>query len=382
MRSYKILIFSWNTQSVSLCETLNSTLAATNRESYSNYIPKLTTWQYDAEIPDFYPQFKNLILINKPDLIVIGFQEDRHPGSYFHSHLLPTEMEKIDFGLVKRTKMLGFGVTSVKGLKNKDPFRRGLRISVYAKNELIPSILLEELEMRSAIGNDGQDEYVCSNITRGKGAVASYVILPGFKRLVFICCHLPFNAQSLIDERKFRNPILRQNELNYSNECFNNIIQELVLFKNPVPTHVVYFGDFNYRLADYRSAKVVADELISNQFDLRYLYDLYQSHDELLDQMRKHNIYQFFEGTNNLGPNFLPTCKLKHDRTDNPGQGTDWWRVGKDDQRVPSWCDRILYSKVGICNEDLRCLYYDRFDHGQVMGKSDHAAVTALFELI
>lgn len=50
--AYKIMVFSWNTKSISLCETLDPDIAAYNRESYSKYIPGLTTWQYASDVPE------------------------------------------------------------------------------------------------------------------------------------------------------------------------------------------------------------------------------------------------------------------------------------------------------------------------------------------
>ena len=57
------------------------------------------------------------------------------------------------------------------------------------------------------------------------------------------------------------------------------------------------------------------------------------------------------------------------------------WNTGKYNQRIPSWCDRILYTKFQDDGHQLICTYYDRFDHGTVMSKSDHAATIAIFEL-
>jgi hypothetical protein len=389
--SYRILVFSWNTESISLCETLDTNIAEYNRTSYSSYIPGLTTWKYPSNIPDFYPKFAEFVKDNSPDLIVIGFQEDRYPGSYFHSHLLPNEMPKIGYGLIKRTKLMGVGVTSYKGMLKGDLFERGLRVSIYAKNELIPIIEKEENEMRSVIGNDGQSEYVCSSfVTRGKGAVASYIMLPGFGRLAFICCHLPFNARSLITERVYKNKMLRQNELNQSNICFNNIIENLVLFKHPMPIHVIYFGDFNYRVSDPRPASEVANEFNNRSDDTSFIRDMYIEYDELKEQMRRKNIYEFSEGISNQGPIFIPTCKMMKGRVtgssyrDNKTKiydGTDYWKTGRQDQRVPSWCDRILYNKFGDDGHNLICTYYGRFDVGEVMAKSDHAGVIGIFEL-
>lgn len=380
-QSYRIMVFSWNTESVSLSETMDANVAEYHRTSSSEYIPGLTTWQYSCHIPDFYPKLAEFISENAPDLVVIGFQEDRHPGSYFHSHLLPAEMPKIGYGLVKRTKLMGIGVTSYKGLLKGDLFQRGIRISVYAKAALVPIIEKEEINMRVAMGNDGQDEYVCSSmLTRGKGATASYIMLPGFGRLAFICCHLPFNSRSLIMERTYQNPMLRQNEISESNVCFNNIIEHLVLFKDPIPTHVIYFGDFNYRLSDPRPAIEVACDFNEQGGDVSFIWDMYNKYDELCEQMRRKNIYTFSEGVNNHGPLFIPTCKMAKGRP-NEDEVNIAWETGREDQRVPSWCDRILYNKFNEDDNTLSCVYYDRFDVGTVMSKSDHAAVLAMFEL-
>jgi len=402
--TYRIMVFSWNTESVSLCETLDDNIAEYNRTSYSNYIPGLTTWKYPYNIPDFYPKFAKFIQENSPDLIVIGFQEDRYPGSYFHSHLLPSEMPKIGYGLLKRTKLMGVGITTYKGLFRGDLFERGLRVSIYAKMDLIPIIEKEEVEMRAIIGNDGQTEYLCSSfVTRGKGATASYIMLPGFGRLAFVCCHLPFNSKSIMLERLYNNKMLRQNELNQSNTCFNNIIENLVLFKKPMPVHVIYFGDFNYRVDDLRPASEIANEFNQNSENSDFIRDIYMKYDELKEQMCRKNIYEFFEGINNQGPTFIPTYKMLKGRptqssySENEIQsyeyisfkslsveiphGTYYWKTGWQNQRVPSWCDRILYNKFGDDGHNLKCTYYNRFDVGEVMAKSDHAGVLAMFEL-
>ena len=379
--AYKIMVFSWNTKSVSLCETLDPEIASYNRESYSKYIPGLTTWQYASDVPDFFTSFLQLIRNKDPDILIIGFQEDRFPGSYFHSHLLPEQMPQIGYDLVKRTKLMGVGVTSYKGLLNKDPFERGIRVSVYAKIDLIPIIQQEESEMRPIVGNDGQSEYVCSSsLTRSKGGTASYLMLPGFGRLAFICCHLPFNAQSIIDERIQDNTMVRQNALNQSNTCFNNIIEELVLNRKPVPTHVIYFGDFNYRLNTHESGDDIMNNFLVSSQDKKkeFIHQMYVDHDELKDQMERGNIYKFSEAQ----INFIPTCKMMKGRnTTEVRLDEPLWNTGRMKQRIPSYCDRILYHKFIEDGHNLECIYYDRFDVGEVMAKSDHAAVVAVFTL-
>ena len=371
-------VFSWNTSSLPLSETLDSVKAEYNRSGFQ--IPfvgmRLTTWQCSSYIlPDFYYELEDKLQKLNCDIIVIGFQEDRYPGSYFHSHLLPEKLSGIGYELVKRTKMMGVGVTSCKGVFNGEVFERGVRVSIYAKKKLLPSILWEENDIRKNIGNEGQEEYICtSSVTRSKGATLSYLKLPGICPINIICCHLPFDAESLITTKMHQNYMLRQNDLNNNNICFNNIYENLVLYKNNGNDNVIYFGDFNYRLNDPRPASEVASEFLDHPNE-EFCLEMYNLYDELREQMQRGNIYSFDEGIENQGPSFLPTAKMAKNR-----RKTDIvWNTGKYDQRTPSWCDRILY-KSGLKN-DIECIYYDRFDSGEAMKKSDHAGVIAVFNI-
>ncbi len=367
---YKILVFSWNTESVSIGETNCQEISDYNRSSYSEFIPKLTTWQYNCFKPDFFNPLSEFIKLNTPDVIIIGFQEDRYPGSYFHSHFLIEEMPKIGYSLLKRNKMMGVGVTTYKGILQGDLFERGLRMSIYCKHELLNDIEKAEINLY----NKGQNEYVCSNmITRGKGGISADLILPGFNKITIICAHLPFDSNSLIMERKYKNKMIRQNALSYNNICFNNIFENLVLFQDKKPNNIIYFGDFNYRVSDIRSAEEVAKEFNKHETDIEYLSNMYLNNDELLYQMKKDNIYTFLEGIDNSGPLFLPTCKMIKD------QNRDW-ETGKENQRIPSWCDRILYQNFDDTTV-IKCIYYNRFDEGETMKKSDHSAVIGLYQI-
>ena len=75
--SYKILVFSWNTESIALAETLDVQVAEYNRSSATSMFPGMTTWRHTYNIPDFYPKLCEIIKQHQPDIIVIGFQEDR-----------------------------------------------------------------------------------------------------------------------------------------------------------------------------------------------------------------------------------------------------------------------------------------------------------------
>jgi hypothetical protein len=374
-RSYDIMVLSWNTQSIKLAETLDNEVAEQHRSMITipGFDTKLSTWIYRCKMPDFFETWVDKIKETDPDIIIVGFQEDRYPGSYFHSHLLPVEMPKLGYALLKRTKLMGVGATSVKGLQGGDPFVRGIRISVYVKDALYGVIYAAEKELRLAIANDGQDEYVCPPIAiRNKGTTASYICLPGYGRIAILCCHLPFHADNILEQRTHQNDMLRQTELNLINNYFNESINLLVTKRNPVPAHVIFFGDFNYRVAYPGNASTIASLLSENPTE-DDLNNLYIKYDELYAQRAKENIYHFNEGIDNKGPVFLPTCKLDSERK---------YRTGKQDHRIPSWCDRILYKDfVQEDGHHLSCLYYDRFDVGETMALSDHAGVLAIFRL-
>jgi len=385
MDSIKILVFSWNTQSINIAETMCEEEIKKNRNNCKIMGYNFSTWRYKCEKPDFFNNLIEIIEKENINIIVIGFQEDRFPGSYFHSHFLPNEMPKYGYELLKRTKLMGLGVTSYKNGKKGDFHERGLRMSIYVKKEEKKNIEQEETEMRKAMGNDGYDYYICSStnplnnfgainyFTRGKGAIVSYVIIPSIGRFAFICCHLPFNSHSIDQQREYTNNFIRQNELNYSNTCYNNIIEQFVLSKTPQPDHIIFFGDLNYRISNYNQAGLIGYNFILNKLNLSYISNLYNNHDELKLQMNKSNIYSLSEGINNKGPLFLPTCKMKKSRF-NPSINSIYWNFGKNNNRIPSWADRILYK-----SSLLTCTHYDRFDYGTLMCLSDHSAVFSIF---
>lgn len=359
--NYKIMVFTWNTKSIPL-ENFDKNQSILNFFPFSNMISSILPNPIEA---DFFPALKEEILLNSPDIFVIGFQEDRKPGSYFHSYFLPNKMKEIDYKLLKRTRLMGIGLTTMQGINQGDFFQRGLRISVYCKKNLYETLKFEEREMCLAMGNEGQSYYY-DNLFFSKGAIVSYLVLPKIGRIAFICCHLPFDSSSLIKAKKSENNFLRQNAINISNVCLNKIIEELVLSKDCVPNHVILFGDLNYR---------VSNTIIKNNSIEDLNLNLMYSFDELKSQMNKENIFSFSEGIDNKGPSFLPTSKLNRFRQ---------YKWGKFMQRIPSWCDRILYAKFKEEGNpyNLSCKKYERFDRGYSMSLSDHAAVYGIYDFV
>lgn len=381
MRDYKIYVFSWNTQSVGICESMKKHVVEQNRDSL------LSSWR-DSKIPDFFEELKVDIIKKGADIIVLGFQEDRYPGSYFHSHLLPDKDEgfpSIGYTLLKRTKMMGVGVTTVTDLINFGDFHsRGVRISIYVKNEIYNEIKERDGPISQVVGNDGQSEYICtSSITRSKGAITSYLEIPEIGNFAIICCHLPFNPTTLKEQKLRNDPMIRQNEINKINICFNDIYGESVIKSKYKPDYVIMFGDLNYRVSNLLDVESTANKLIQSELnkDYTFINSIYTEFDELKAQIDRNNVYAFEEGVNNSGPNFLPTCKMVKNRNSlTKPNATSIWKLGKLNQRMPSWCDRILYKKHSErTKKKLKCTYYNKFDLGMI-NQSDHDAVIAVIE--
>lgn len=367
----KILIFSWNTKSIRLSH-------ADGEQSWS-YLPTFSK----GEDPDFFQAFVEYIKKHEPHIIVIGFQEDACPGSHFHSQYLPNKMPGYGYYLLRRTKMIGVGITTYKALRELDLKARGLRTSLYVQGHLLPKITDKDKDLEANIGKLTK-EYVCApTVFRGKGANAIYLQIPIDNKvlnLAFINTHLPFNSKGLMQSHIRNNPIIRQNDVFIQNVCFNRIHESLILDLPMRFDYIFYFGDFNYRLKGVPDAVKMAnrfEELYRTQHEALADYQkIYLEHDELYDQMSKQLIYKYSEGKDNAGPMFLPTCKLHKNRY----QPYGIFRTGANGQRSPSWTDRILYS-LNSNTFDCQCLDYDRFDVGNTMKLSDHGAILGLFEV-
>lgn len=336
----KVGVFSWNTASVRLSETLVSEIHATNRRGYLE-IPRLTSYQFAATIPDFVEQI--MTLFADCDIIVWGLQEDAYPGSYFHSDLLVNLMPTYGYSLVTRAKMIGVGKTTVKSLPS-DMVLRGLRTSVYVKTALDPSVTGIEIKY-----------HTLDQVFQSKGAVSIRFTID---QTTYNCInvHLPHDAISLKSVRTSQ--YLRRQAVLQQHMLFNSMLEKLI-----IPTdQTILFGDFNYRVTP--GCTTIDDCLHAV---LMGQYSKLLAHDELRAAINSNLLPALLEGVDNEGPTFAPTAKLHKNRTT-----TTDYNLGKCKQRVPSWCDRIL-------SMGMNCTAYDRIDT-PVMAHSDHAGIYAIFQ--
>lgn len=366
----RILIYSWNSAAAPICEKLLLKDLIDSRScSYSGYL-----WStIDSFFADWTPEMIDKITKENPDIVVFCNQESLKPGDYWQSHVLPEELPKINYSLVKRTRLMGVGVASYKRLiEHWKISERGLRTSIYCRNNMLHDIESAESCYRSAVGLDFQKTSLCSNpITRNKGATASYLKVPGYGIIAFLNMHLPFNASSLVKYNKTGDPFVRHNYVMETNISFNNMIRDLVheIVKDRtdiIPSYIFVIGDLNYRII---SNIEINDKYPEHSLEL----------DELRQEMKRGNIYPFVEGRGNAGPNFMPTCKMRRSRSPNRATEADY-NLGKYKQRRPSYCDRILYNTINDTYK-INCLEYDRYDWGNMAKASDHAGIYGLYQI-
>jgi hypothetical protein len=192
--------------------------------------------------------------------------------------------------------------------------------------------------------------------------------------------------KSLIRAKEMDNYIYRQNALFLTDICFNNICSEFIFDSNIRSDHVILFGDLGYRIMGYDAHEVAGLFLRGNATPER-INSLYKVSDELYSEIKKGNIAPFSEGVNNSGINFPPTYKMKIGHTSDCYLKTPTdkcWELGKNNELIPSWPDRILYNDVTRDNGTLNCLIYDRFDiqnEYRAIAKSDHVGVISLIEV-
>jgi len=125
--------------------------------------------------------------------------------------------------------------------------------------------------------------------------------------------------------------------------------------------HTFFFGDLNYRI------EMKKDDLfpIVDKRDWSALHP----HDQLIKERAKGNAFTAFH---DCEPNFRPTYKLKKI----PADQISLRERNYNTNRIPAWCDRILYSSFP--GYSLRCC---EFECCEQIVTSDHNPVRAAFEV-
>ena len=242
-------------------------------------------------------------------MVMVTEDEDKS-DTYFHSDLLPAAMPEIGYGLLKRDKLEGVGEVASKAQLIKVPTGRpsgsALRMSIYARNEVLPSLRAEEKLIKKFFGNNGQVGATCRQGDRVSGAIAAYVWHETYGKFVFIATNLPSGADALkvgkgLDYQSYRAASKSANSL-----CLIRLLSKFVdgLKQEARPDHVFLLGDLNYDVVvpNKRNVEVIS-ELAAN-LSATKLKEL-QGADELRMAMNEVPLLGFKEGVSNEGPLFL-----------------------------------------------------------------------------
>lgn len=376
-RRLKVMVYCWNEESVQFAPRVRD-------EDMKKYFEgTLSTWLYSGSsgvLADFVLIWMEEVNKGNPDVVFFAFQEAQD-NDKLSDEALVYEMNKINYVVLKSTSLTGIGVTTFK--YSSVGHSRGLRNVVFVKRDMLDIIDKEEALMRTNMGNNYQLYYSLDQF-RSKGGIVSFVKFPGYGPIAFVNCHLPFNADTLLTYKKSKDVYARKIGVLETDIGYDTIIRELVWMNSyPAlqgevyrPEAIILCGDLNYRV-------IIPPEELKAGYDIRsdwanYLNRYYEC-DEYRREKNGGNIYPMSEGVDRKGPHFYPTDKMIKGR--NPGDTTlASYNLGKEEQRQPSWTDRILYNTTPNSKLQVQCISYDRMDVGN-MKLSDHAGVKATLVL-
>lgn len=342
----KLLAFTWNTQSA----------------------------EFGPDAPDFLGPLLARVTSSDADIVSLCLQEDAWPAAAAVTIVVPERFAQQGYAAVAIETLIGVGATSWKALVNDwKPQARGLRTMVFAKKCLVESGDVCAIKQWSQISRDDQAPWYnrwWTYLTRGKGSCSVLLNVRG-SRLLLSNVHLPFDAKSLDEPgcpsaaRKRPVALARQTQL------FNLVIKGIVAESCAVDAWILC-GDLNYRV-EPMPLDVFASRLREDA--QRLIADC----DELAQELGTNKVaVPWLEGVTDHGPGFGPTAKRAVGCSATSRNTWMQFNVGKAKQRMPSWCDRVLYHSRNP--QSVVCLGYERMDDPE-FECSDHFPAAAVFDV-
>ena len=412
----KTFVFTWNCESIKTCthQDIKKSDCKSAKTVRCSYCPKKSCY-----IATFARYLVKYVESNQYHIAFIATQEDPKPGGNLHSDYLKKIFIESGYTLLPNAshRFIGIGKTTY-----TKKVMRGLRSSIYIRDDFLNSNTIKA----------SNDTCNCSSrLLRSKGGIAINLNISG-NNLLFINCHLPFNSKSLITHKGRRNSFIQK-----QTDCLNKIYQKFhTKFREKA---VILCGDLNYRIGlnEYDSEDNLIDVFTNLTRDKLKIYFQKDELKKQLDISEGGINIKYREGINNDGPiSFYPTCKLYKQKyskyitsaneiscnsknitstnkkkkinkkienrskcqlnTPNfsPTKKTSYtdmhkcYKFGKESQRAPSWCDRILYytpnyENKGIARDGtmITCSEYNSYDFSQIMAMSDHSAVFGTYNI-
>lgn len=283
----KVMSVTWNTEYINIC--------ALNKDD-KWYGTKTILGKEQCYIPRFMGSLFKGALDQEYDLIVINLQESAKPGDYLLSYTLPYYLDKKGYVLLAREKLIGTGVSAVKG-----KLLRGLRLGVFARKKWYKGLSVPpKLKI---------DKVTCPTfkhkLVQGKGGISISLSIQGYGKITFIDTHMPFWSKRLNYKT---NPNDIKDAIEEQTSCFNHVFNEL----SDDSDYVILSGDLNFRIIGMNPHQAFQENGILKQKNELSTYKVY---DELKQLMDAKKIEKMLEGLPEfIGPNFPFTCKMKKGR--------------------------------------------------------------------
>jgi endonuclease/exonuclease/phosphatase family metal-dependent hydrolase len=231
-----------------------------------------------------------------------------------------------------------------------------MRLTVYAK-----------LTRRSSI-NNVQKAISATGVGGVLGNKGGLIVRlnVGQTSLAFISCHLAAHAPKLAQRNQNCQEVLRETEKNMGTRRLDAVSQF---------DHVFWMGDLNYRIdlnttkgggEPYPSDDKEHHAAVKTLIDAKDWSALYKA-DQL---MQSRDRGEAFHGFTETPPSWAPTFKVKRSVNDE----TPTYK----DQRIPSYCDRVLWKSMPPLAGKLVQTKYTSLPR---VSTSDHKPVVATFEL-
>lgn len=376
----KIAIFTFNTEAQIFCYSSKEQKECKTHGKF---------FKSKCIVADFTEEYIKYIKYNNngklPEILIVALQESsiKNPFKGFRSdRLIQTfyeciQKENLGYKMYKE-KLEGMGQEGV----------RGLRMGIF----IAPGI-------SGTFGFTFYKPFFNSKISHkkgqhfGKGAMHLNLNITKINgtnillNLQFVNTHLPFLESDIHGQGKDIRDQTVEETLKYFNSELENIQKQIQI--NKIPSHHFLIGDLNYRI-DFGENNKSRDNFINlvNTEPTKYnLSDflVYKQYDQLTNfiQSGKKPLNLFREGINNNGPNFLPTCKLQISKipSSTVEETKRSYQIEKNKSiRIPSWCDRVLYTTDLNEKSNITCDLYETFDRGYTC-KSDHKPVIALYTI-
>ena len=237
-----------------------------------------------------------------------------------------------------------------------------------------------------------------------KGAVAALLRVDGATTVCFVTCHMEAHSNDL-----------RRAQYRLAQSALGQRLGEAGWALNCQAHHVIWCGDLNYRCVAPDGGSVASDTILGLLREGRNR-ECFERHDQLRQEMRGGEAFHGFREPVPL-PDFVPTYKKFEKRGAVGMARPDWaertyrtryrepfYKGGKVKERVPGYCDRVLFHSLPDLRDRLRpepvlvelqplheagarsigtaaVDNYRSINEGEGMDVSDHSPVCAAFEL-